>query len=124
MNAPVRGRFRSLNSVALRRKLGTEVIEKKLPGVEEARYLFTLMSGDVVEMDDEKLGRRNLFVVRTVSDFEITFLRHSDARKLAEVAKQRGADTTADLIRALSIDKLRQWNCRKVFVDVLGKVHG
>lgn len=105
-----------------RRSRGESVIEKALNGAEDARYLFSLMSGDAVEMDDAKLGGRNIFIVRTVSDFEITFLRHADARKLSDL--ERGANTEADLVRALSIDKLRQWSCRKVFVDVLGKARG
>lgn len=109
-----------------RKGRGEDVVVKSLPGANEARYLFSLMGGDTVEMDDAKLGGRNIFVVRTVCDDEITFVRHTDARKLADImkGKERGSDTSSSLIRASSIDKLRQWNCRKVFVDVLGKVRG
>jgi CRISPR-associated endonuclease Csn1 len=105
-----------------RRGRGATVIEKSLPDAEDARYLFSLMSGDTVEMDDAKVGGRNIFVVRTLSDGEIAFVRHTDARRKDMLEK--GADTDADFVRARSIDKLRQWNCRKVFVDVVGQVHG
>ena len=100
----------------------SNLICKHLPGNEEANFMFALMSGDLVEMDDAKLGRRNVFVTRTVCDDEVTFVRHTDARRLNEM--QRGSTTCADLVRLTSIDKLRQWNARKVFVDVLGKVRG
>lgn len=106
-----------------RKRAGRPIIEKVLPGPEDARYLFNLMGGDVVEMDDLRLGRRNIFVVRTISDAEINFVRHSDARRKADL--QPGSDTKADLVRTQGsgkFDKLRQWNCRKLFVDVLGKV--
>lgn len=59
------------------------LISKKLLGDDDATLLFSLMSGDLVEMDDAKLGKRNLFVSRTVCDDELTFVRHTDARKLA-----------------------------------------
>lgn len=110
---------------AIRRKGSTAIIEKQLRNEETAQFLFALMSGDVVEMLDERNGGRNYYVVRTVSDSELTFVRHSDARKLADM--ERGSVTGADVVRARGegkFDKLRQWNCRKVFVDVLGKVHG
>ncbi len=106
-----------------RKRAGRPIIEKLLPGAEDARYLFSLMGGDVVEMDDLTLGRRNVFVVRTISDAEINFVRHSDARKKTDLRK--GSDTRAELVRAQGtgkFDKLHQWNCRKLFVDVLGRV--
>ena len=106
-----------------RKSDGENIINKSLNGADDAHYLFSLMSGDTVEMNDAKLGGRNILVARTVSDAEITFVRHTDSRKLSEM--ERGSDTTADLIRAQGegkFEKLRHWNCRKVFVDVLGKV--
>ena len=67
-----------------RKRAGRPIIEKVLPGAEDARFLFSLMGGDVVEMDDLTFGRRNIFVVRTISDAEINFVRHTDARRKAD----------------------------------------
>ena len=76
-------------------------------------------------MDDSKFGSRNIFVVRVISDLEIRLVRHNESRRMSDM--ERGGDTNADIICARGegkFEKLREWNCRKAFVDVLGKVHG
>jgi hypothetical protein len=105
---------------ALRRKrLKLPVVEHRLPGESEARFLFSLMNGDLVEMDDVRAAR-GLFVVRGLSDGEIDFVRHNEARRKEELKKT--SDLTGEFVRARNIDRLREWNCRKVVVDVLGRV--
>ena len=77
------------------------------------------MNGDTVEMDDTDVPR-NLFVVRGISDGEIDFVRHNEARRKEDLKKT--SDLSGNFVRARSVDRLREWNCRKVLVDELGRV--
>ena len=99
---------------------GRKIISKSLPEAPEAEFLFSLTSGDIVEMDDTARGSRGLFVVRTISEqarggVNVEFCRAVDARRKEDMK------STGDFIKR-SIDVLRQLNCRKVYVDVLGRV--
>ena len=95
------------------------IVQRNLAEGEEGRFLFSLMNGDVVEMDDVRAAR-SLFVVRGISDGEIDFVRHNDARK-KDILK-KASDLSGEFVRARSIDRLREWNCRKVIIDVLGRI--
>ncbi|HVZ61594.1 MAG TPA: hypothetical protein VG892_12490, partial [Terriglobales bacterium] len=103
-----------------RRRRGEPIVENKLPGSEDAEFVFSLMGGDMVEMDDLTSKTRNLFVIRTMSEFaggriQLSFVRHTDARLKAEIIKAE------DWLR-IGVDGLRERNCRKVVVDVLGRL--
>lgn len=77
-------------------------------------FLFSLSSGDSIEMDDDD-GNRSLFVVRTVSKDYVAFVRSRDARLSKDIvaAKEWGA---------LRLNGIRRRNCRKVVVTPLGEV--
>lgn len=103
-----------------RKKDGRAIIERSLPDHPEWEFQFSLMGGDMVEMDDPK-GGRSLFVVRTISEDkegnqEIDLVRHIDSRLIADMKK------TGDWIRIRNVDELRARGCRKVLVSVLGEV--
>jgi RuvC endonuclease subdomain 3 len=104
---------------ALQRKRRREpIVQRRLSG-DEGRFLFSLMNNDNVEMNDVR-SARGLFVVRGISDGEIDFVRLAEARRKEEFKKT--SDLTGDFVRVKNIDRLREWNCRKVVVDVLGCV--
>jgi CRISPR-associated endonuclease Csn1 len=104
-----------------RKRQRRPVIEKKLPGHDGYEFLFSLMGGDMVEMNHPGHDSRQLFVVRTISEaatgaIELAFVRHTDARIKSDIEK------TKDFIRITSINKLQEMGCRKVMVDALGGV--
>jgi len=83
-------------------------------------FKFSLTGKDALEMDDSK-GGRILFVVRTVSQdkhgyIKVEVVRHADARRKEEI-KAAGDWLTR------SPNELRKLSCRKVRVDLLGRVH-
>ena len=84
-------------------------------GQPDFQFLFSLMSGDMVEIEDND-GRRGLFVVRGISERDFTFARHTCAMLKEDMKKTR------HWLRIRSIEKLRQRGCRKVSVDPLGRV--
>lgn len=105
-----------------RKRSGADVIEKtiKVEGSEALTFKFCLMRGDTVEMKDWSNGRRTLFVVNGFSAFGsgsvvISLSRHNDARIQTEM--QKSGD-----FRRLSPETLRKLECRKVTVDLLGRV--
>jgi len=88
-------------------------------GGPDRKFLFSLSSGDLVEMDD-KNGERALFAVRTVTERQksgiaIEFSRATDARLKKDIIK------TGDWF-AKTPNKLRELHCQKVIVDPLGRV--
>ena len=102
---------------ALRRRQCNEpIVQKILPADSRSEFLFALMRGDMVEMQDPELSGRNFYVVQKMSQYsdgriEVAFARHTDARK---------ADLKAERITRLN--ELLERNCRKLFVDVLGRI--
>lgn len=107
----------------------SNLICKQLSGNDEANFVFALMGGDMVRMDHPAHPPGSLFVVRTISQssndaIEVDFVRDRDARMIAEIKKDDKENKREGWVRARSIDALRQWSTRKVFVDVLGKVRG
>jgi CRISPR-associated endonuclease Csn1 len=105
-----------------------DLIRKQLPEAEDARFLFSLMIGDMVEMMDRTSGQRDYYTVSSISEGEYVFLRHSkvvpSATSLGLTLPQlrKSLQDRGDRLRIGSIDDLRLRDCRKVFVDVLGKV--
>jgi CRISPR-associated endonuclease Csn1 len=96
-----------------RRSAGEPVIRKELG--EGKKFLFSLAPGDTIEIDVED-GKRKLFVVRTVPQSkQIMFVSLNDARLQKEI-KEAGCWFSK------KPDTLRQVNCRKVYVDPIGKV--
>jgi CRISPR-associated endonuclease Csn1 len=81
---------------------------------EGKRFLFSLSSGELIEMDGER-GRREIAVVRSVSKGKIEFVFAQDARKVADIKK--GGDWTTR-----SPEKLRELHCQKVMISPLGAV--
>ncbi len=101
---------------------------RKLPLVERAwgegdenSFLFSLMKNDLVALQDERTGAEALFVLRKFSAVgeagaDLSFVPHSRAGLDAELR----ADGWIE--RITSLDKLRQRGCRKVTIDVLGRI--
>lgn len=103
-----------------RYRRGEPVVQRVHGPQNEVRFKFSLMGGDMLEMDNDE-GGRNLFVVRTISQFSagpvlLVFARHNDARKVKEMAK------SGFLVRLVP-NTLRKKNPRKVVVDLLGRVY-
>ncbi|MGH9543495.1 MAG: type II CRISPR RNA-guided endonuclease Cas9, partial [Terriglobales bacterium] len=94
------------------------VVRRQWEGGGEFEFLFSLMGGDMVEMD---LGRGpELFPVRVISEsasgaIELDFVRHTQAAQISKIPN-------GEWIRVRSLDKLRRAGCRKVEVDVVGRV--
>jgi CRISPR-associated endonuclease Csn1 len=104
------------------KRRGEPIIQRTLPEQASFQFQFSLMGGDMVEMQDPKTGARGLFVVRGISEsakgaIEVDFARSTDARIVDEMKK------TGDWLRVTRLEHLRQWGCRKVVVDALGRVH-
>jgi hypothetical protein len=83
------------------------------------KFKFSLAPGEALECDDGK-GERRLLVVRSFSQFttgqiQIGLVRVNDARKKADITKDRGFFRPGP-------DGLREWNARKVVVSPLGDV--
>jgi CRISPR-associated endonuclease Csn1 len=93
--------------------------------------VFYLMKGDMVEMLDAPSGtkrakgmngRRDLYVLDSLSEGDYSFSRHN---KSLSAAKAKGTtlaqlEARGDRIRIRSIDELRLRGCRKVEIDPLG----
>jgi CRISPR-associated endonuclease Csn1 len=107
---------------AMRRKRCREpIVQRTLPPGEEGKFLFSLMGGDMVEMKHPERDQRELFVVRKISEaasgaIELAFARHTDARLKDDIIR------AGEWVRISRLDELRGLACRKVLVDVLGRV--
>jgi CRISPR-associated endonuclease Csn1 len=100
-----------------------------------ARFVFHLMKGDMVEMFDSPSGRKrvrgkvsgqkDLYVIDSLSEGDYSFSRHTKSLSAAKAdgAKLGQLEERGDRIRIRSIDELRKRECRKVEVDPLGCVH-
>jgi CRISPR-associated endonuclease Csn1 len=100
------------------------VVEKKDgPG---SKYKMFLMKGDAVEMLDAKNDLRDIYILSSMSDGDYVFLRHSvsvpspKALGLSLPQMRKKMQDTGDRVR-IRIDRLREWDCRKVVLDPLGK---
>jgi CRISPR-associated endonuclease Csn1 len=105
----------SLLEGTARRRKGVPVVERKHGSEEEARFKFSLMGKDTIEVrKGEWFG---IYVVRTIaSNGQISLARVNDARLKEEMRK-------ANDWWSPRADALRKAEARKVVVDVLGKVH-
>lgn len=100
-----------------RRKM--PVIQKKLDGQDDHVFKFSLMGGDIIELSGKEgeVDRTGLWRVRTISSNEqIAVVKVGDARIIKEMRP------TLDFWRPMP-NALRKLNCRKVTVDLLGRVH-
>lgn len=92
------------------------------------RFKFSLMGNDTVRMDHPAHPQGTIFVLRTISKdakgrVELDFVRHNDARPIKDIQNTDKEKGTKDWVRARTVDDLREWNCRKVVVDLLGGTH-
>jgi CRISPR-associated endonuclease Csn1 len=96
-----------------RKRRGEPVIKRTSEN--GGRFLFSIASRDIIELDDQSSGGRELFVVRSIeSDSKkIRFVPIKDARKLKDIGK---AGFTA------VPSSLRSRNCSKVVVTPLGDI--
>ncbi|MDE3180077.1 MAG: type II CRISPR RNA-guided endonuclease Cas9 [Acidobacteriota bacterium] len=101
-----------------RKKAGKPVVERNFGP--EAKFMFSLAPGEVIECDDGNNGR-GLLVVRSVSEFtsgaiQIGFASPEDARLKKEMVAGR------DFLRR-GPEWLRQRDSRKVSASPLGEIH-
>lgn len=99
---------------AMRRKrLGLPLVQRDHG--KECRFKFSLMNGDTIDLGKGAEAER--FVVRSVwSEGPLTLVKVNDARKLADIR-------AAKAVWYPSADTLRKRGCRKIRIDVLGRVH-
>lgn len=105
----------SLLEAMERKRKGQPIVNRHHGPENEVRFKFSLMNGDTIEIPTGE--RAGLYVVRSVwSQGPLTLVRVNDARIQSEIraAKQMWFP---------SADTLRELDCRKVVVNVLGKVH-
>lgn len=100
----------------------------------EHSFVMYLMKGDAVEMDDPVHGGRDIYILKKMSYsrsnnvYDVTFQRHNFSMPTAKALGIKDKDLqeimrkNRDRVRVTTIDYLRQWNCRKVFLSPLGKV--
>jgi len=78
-------------------------------------FLFSLTTGDTIELDNEK-GVRSLYVIRSIpKSKQIFFVSLNDARLKKDIRE------TKDWLSS-RIEPLRQANCKKVIIDPIGRV--
>ena len=92
-------------------------------------YIMHLMKGDAVEMLDHVNDVRDIYIFASMSDGDYAFLRHSTAvpsakaMGLSQGQMRRQLQDRGDRVRVrMNLDKLREWECKKVVLDPLGKV--
>jgi len=103
-------------------------IVEKLDGL-GSQYVMHLMKGDAVEMLDHVNDVRDIYIFASMSDGDYAFLRHSTsvpsakAMGLSQGQMRRQLHDRGDRVRVrMNLDKLREWDCKKVILDPLGKV--
>ncbi len=98
------------------------IVQRKLAEAEDLQFKFSLMGGDTIETQKDynergKLYRAGIYRVRTIAaNGQVSLVRIEDARmkKIIKDAKEWWSP---------GVDALRKLDCRKVVVDLLGKVH-
>ncbi|MGD0793785.1 MAG: type II CRISPR RNA-guided endonuclease Cas9 [Terriglobales bacterium] len=98
-----------------RRRRGLPVVSRKLEDDPGAEFLFSLMKGDLVEMDYN--GQRGVFRVKKFYSAGSIWFAHANN---AQPDKDQQRDDTR---WSKTPDKLRRLQPRKVAVDLLGRVH-
>lgn len=105
----------SLYEAMDRRRRKLPVVQRSYPEFAEYQFKFSLMNGDIVEICEDGIAR--LYRLRSIeSNGGFFLLSIRDARLVKDIVK------TGDRWRP-SADALRKLSCRKVSVDMLGKVH-
>lgn len=99
---------------ALQRKRRGELVYRRDFG-DGRRFLFSLAPSEMFVLDSDKVGL-GPFVVRGVSEREIAFVFHNDARLKADIR------TSGQWLRRTP-NTLRTGGCRKIRVDCLGRTH-
>ena len=100
----------------------TPLILKTLPDTQNQPFKFSLMGGDTVETEidyDErgKLYTAGIYRVRTIAaNGQISLLKINDSRMKKDIKDAKEWWSPA-------IDTLRKLGCKKVLVDLLGRVH-
>lgn len=112
----------SLYEAMERKRRGEPVVRHEHPDGTAWRFKFSLMGGDTVELHkdcDHKSGKcaPTLYRVRTIAgNGQLSMIGIRDSRLKKDIQAAKGWWSP----RA---DALRKLNCRKVVVDVLGRVH-
>ncbi len=106
------GRLVSLFEAHRRLRLKQPVVDRTTDPDE--RFLFSLSTGDTIEMDDTS-GRKAFFIVRSIWEGRLAYARLSDARKIDDIKKAKEWSKP-------SIATLKNRNCRKVVITPLGEV--
>jgi hypothetical protein len=112
----------SLLEAAERRRCGKPIVAHVYPDSEDYLFKFSLMGGDIVELhrnckhEDGKCSP-DLYRLRTIAaNGQLSFVRINDARLKDEIKKAK------EWWSPMS-GGLRKLSCRKVVVDVLGRLH-
>jgi CRISPR-associated endonuclease Csn1 len=86
------------------------------------RFLFTLASGDMIELDSAHGGRKvfrvrsvSLMTQRTRQYVNVEYVRNNDARLKKDIKSSKQWSTSL-------VDPLRRLNCKKVTVTPLGEI--
>lgn len=112
----------SLLKVSERKRRGERIVQRNYLDAEESVFKFSLMGGDTVELHkscDHKNGVCSpaLYRLRSIeSDGHLFLVRITDARLIKDIA------ASGERWRPCA-DALRKLDCRKVVVDLLGRVH-
>lgn len=109
------GRVVSMYEACRRRAQKRPVVDRTYGN--GGRFVFSLCSGDMVDMLDDE-GANRLFVVRGISAFtngtiQLVFLQHNDARDVSKIPK-KGRSKTPGV--------MRQANAQKITVSALGEI--
>jgi CRISPR-associated endonuclease Csn1 len=103
----------NLFEAARRAYAGEPVIRRNHgPGKE---FRFSLAGGEYVEMEHEP-GKRQLYRVTVITNGQLEFRLHTDARPITLLKKTRGARVRR------SLGKLLEVKARKVVIDPLGNI--
>ncbi|MFI5094975.1 MAG: type II CRISPR RNA-guided endonuclease Cas9 [Candidatus Acidiferrales bacterium] len=105
----------TLMEAYFRRRRGLPVISRKLEDDPGAQFLFSLMKGDMVEMDYN--GQRGIFRVKKFYSAGSIWFAHANN---AQPDKDQQRDGTK---WSKAPDALRKLQPRKVVVDLLGRMH-
>ena len=98
-----------------RKRHGRPVVS---PGDEDRRFLFTLCSGESVELDLGGEEGRTICTVNSVSGKTIELTRHADARSVADIKKSGSAGGRL----ALGLSRVRSMKLAKVTVSPCGRI--
>ena len=105
----------SLFEASQRRRRGECIVRKSLPSNPDANFLFSLMKGDTIEIDQD--GRRDIFRVKKFYAAGPIWLTHANN---AQPDKDQFRDKTT---WSKTPNVLKELHPRKIIVDLLGETH-